>query len=211
MEHIQGGVQKVSEHSVNIATDTTNDIKEFNFYKYPVFIVFFLYTLFIVTSYLNMSNSTKNKYVFSDKFRDSTNTIHWLNIISYPYDFSKSTLNKIKIITTHPLTLYLLIILPIILNVIDPTHKSYKVYFYTVMFSYLSLMILFTIHVIIFKFIIPPETVKIELHIVPKDKVKRTYEAFYRTQWVLLFFLSPIIVTICIYISRKLNKSKLTN
>ncbi len=210
MEHIQNiqdGVQTVSEHSVTIASGTTKDIKQFNFYKNPVFIVFFLYTFFIVTSYLNMSNSTKNKYVFSDKFRDSTNTIHWLNIISYPYDFSKSTLNKLKIIFTSPLTLYLLIILPIILNVIDPTHKPYKVYFYTVMFSYLTLMILFTIHIIIFKIIfeLSPESMKIELHIVPKDKVKKTYESFYRTQWVLLFFLSPIIVSICVYISRKLN------
>ena len=208
MEHIQNiqdGVQTVSENSVTIASGTTKDIKQFKFYKNPVFIVFFLYTFFIVTSYLNMSNSTKNKYVFSDKFRDSSNTIHWLNIISYPYDFSKSTMNKLKIIFTSPLIVYLLIILPIILNVIDPTHKPYKVYFYTMMFSYLTLMILFTIHIIIFKFIINPEKVNIELRMLSNDKVKKTYESFYRTQWVLLFFLSPIIVSICIYISRKLN------
>lgn len=208
MEHIQNiqdGVQTVSENSVTIASGTTKDIKQFKFYKNPVFIVFFLYTFFIVTSYLNMSNSTKNKYVFSDKFRDSSNTIHWLNIISYPYDFSKSTMNKLKIIFTSPLIVYLLIILPIILNVIDPTHKPYKVYFYTMMFSYLTLMILFTIHIIIFKFIINPEKVNIELRMLSNDKVKKTYESFYRTQWVLLFFLSPIIVSICVYISRKLN------
>jgi len=211
MEHIQNiqnGVQTVSDHSVNIASGTTKDIKKFDFYKNPVFIVFFLYTLFIATSYLNMGKSNKNKYVFSDKFRDSSNTIHWLNIISYPYDFSKSTLNKLKIIFTSPLTVYLLFILPIILNIIDPSHKTYKVYFYTVMFSYLMLMILFTIHVIIFKFIINPEKVTIELNIPQSNGEKKTYESFYRTQWVLLFFLSPILVTICLYISRLLNKVK---
>jgi len=211
MEHIQNiqnGVQTVSDHSVNIASGTTNDIKKFDFYKNPVFIVFFLYTLFIATSYLNMGKSNKNKYVFSDKFRDSSNTIHWLNIISYPYDFSKSTMNKLKIIFTSPLTVYLLFILPIILNIIDPSHKTYKVYFYTVMFSYLMLMILFTIHVIIFKFIINPEKVTIELNIPQSNGEKKTYESFYRTQWVLLFFLSPILVTICLYISRLLNKVK---
>jgi len=210
MEHIQNiqnGVQTVSDHSVNIASGTTNDIKKFDFYKNPVFIVFFLYTLFITISYLNMDKSTKNKYVFSDKFRDSSNTIHWLNIISYPYDFSKSTLNKLKIICTSPLTLYLLFILPIILNIIETSHK-YKVYFYTVMFSYLMLIILFTIHVIIFKFIINPEKVNIELHILTKEQVKKTYESFYRTQWVLLFFLSPILITICVYIDRLLNRVK---
>lgn len=211
MEHIQNiqnGVQTVSDHSVNIASGTTNDIKKFDFYKNPVFIVFFLYTLFIATSYLNMDKSTKNKYVFSDKFRDSSNTIHWLNIISYPYDFSKSTMNKLKIIFTSPLTLYLLFILPIILNIIEPSHKTYKVYFYTVMFSYLMLMILFTIHFIIFKIRFGLSPIKIELHILPKDKVKKTYEAIYRTQWVLLFFLSPILITICVYIDRLLNRVK---
>jgi len=208
MEHIQNiqnGVQKVSEHSVTIASGTKKDIKQFKFYKDPVFIVFFLYTFFIVTSYLNMGNSTKNKYVFSNKFRDSSNTIHLLNIISYPYDFNKSTLNKLKIIFTSPISIYLLLILPITLNMIDLSNKPYKIYFYTVMFSYFMLMILFTIHIIIFNLIINPKDVQIELRMLSNDDVKKTYESFYRTQWVLLFFLSPIIVSICVYISRKLN------
>jgi len=40
-----------------------------------------------------------------------------------------------------------------------------------------------------------------------QDEIKKTYAAFYRTQWVLLFTLSPIIISCIVYIIRKLDTS----
>ena len=80
-----------------------------------------------------------------------------------------------------------------------------KAYFYMIMFSLLLLLILFTIHILIFNFIISPKDQDIELRLGDQTKQNKSYESFYRTQWVLLFTLSPIYVCIMLYIIRKLS------
>ena len=105
--------------------------------------------------------------------------------------------------------LYLLIgIFPsygIITNVIDPLQKRNQAYFYSVMFSFLFILVMFVIHVIVFHFIIDPKKVKIDLTLGDQDKVEKTYESFYRTQWLLLIVFSPIIISIVVYVTRKLD------
>jgi hypothetical protein len=202
MEHI--------DKTVTVATGVKDDIIQFQFYKNPVFIVISLYTIFIFGSYLNMTKYIKDSYVFNDKFRDDIGHIYWLDIISYPYDFSKSTANKVKIMSLSPIILYLFIGTYIIISFIDPLQPSNQAYFYTIMFSFLLLLILFSLHVFIVNFIIQPENVNVELRLGDANTNKKTYSSFYRTQWVLLFTLSPIYISIVVYIIRRLNKGKLS-
>ena len=152
-----------------------------------------------------MDSSIKNSYVYSDKFRDSSGDIHWLDIISYPYDSNKSFTNKLKIIFSSPIIIYVLLGTLLIINIIDPLQSRNKAYFYTIMFSLLIILILFVIHMIIFNFIVDPTNVNIELRLGDKGKVKKTYEAFYRTQWLLLLVFSPIYMACIVYAVRKLD------
>tara|TARA_Y100000389_G_C17219692_1_gene392726 strand:- start:99 stop:710 length:612 start_codon:yes stop_codon:yes gene_type:complete len=191
--------------TVNIATGVKDDIIQLQFYKNPIFIVFSLYVIIISGIYITMSDTIKNRFIFSNKFRDGSNGIHWLDIISYPYDFKKSVMNKLKIMLFSPIMIYLLFGIYLIINIIDPFQKRNQAYFYSVMFSFLFILILFTLHVIIFNFIISPESTNVELSLGAPEDRKKTYESFYRTQWVLLFALSPIIISIVVYSSRKMN------
>ena len=52
------------------------------FYKNPVFITWLLYAVFIMIYYFYMNDATKNSYVFADTYRDETNDIHWLDIVT---------------------------------------------------------------------------------------------------------------------------------
>ena len=60
---------------------------------------------------------------------------------------------------------------------------------------------------LIFHYIINPENVEIEVTLGDQDKIKKTYEDFYRTQWLLLIVFSPIIITTVVYAIRKMDKS----
>ena len=85
-------------------------------------------------------------------FIDAENTtigavdIHWLDMISYPRDFRKSTTNKIKSILSSPIMLYLMIGIYLTITIIDPLQKRGQAYFYSTMFNYLLVGILFGIH-----------------------------------------------------------------
>ena len=192
--------------TVNVASSVKDDIIQLQFYKNPIFIVFSLYSIILSGIYITMADTVKNRFIFSNKFRDGTNDIHWLDIISYPYDFSKSTMNKIKIIVFSPIMIYLLVGILLIINIIDPLQKRNQAYFYSVMFSFLFILILFTLHVFIFNFIISPESTNVELALGKPEDRKKTYASFYRTQWVLLITLSPIIISTVVYLTRKLDK-----
>jgi len=205
MEGVTNTVTETANSGVNVVKGATDDIIQLQFYKNPVFIVFVLYIIIISVAYSTMDSATKNSYVFSDKFRDSANDIHWLDIISYPYDFKESTSSKLKTVIFSPIMLYLLLGLFLTISVVDPLQKRNQAYFYSVMCSFLFILIIFVIHVIIFHFIIDPKKVKVELKLGDQDKVKKTYEAFYRTQWLLLAVFSPIIISLVVYAIRKLG------
>ena len=191
--------------TVNVASGVTDDVIQLQFYKNPIFIIFSLYSIILSGVYITMDDSIKNRFIFSNKFRDGANDIHWIDIISYPYDFSKSTMNKVKIILFSPIMIYLLVGILLIVNIIDPLQKRNQAYFYSVMFSFLFILILFTLHVFIFNFIISPESSNVELALGKPEDRKKTYASFYRTQWVLLITLSPIIISTVVYLTRKLD------
>ena len=201
MEQVTNQVSETAQNTVNVATGAKDDIIQLQFYKNPVFIVFAIYMITVFGIYFNMNEGTKNTFVFSNKFRDSTNDIHWLDIITYPYSLG------LKSIFYSPIMLYLLLGIYLIVNIIDPLQTSNQSYFYSVMFSFLVILVLFVIHMVIFHYIINPENVKIKLTLGDPDKIKKTYEDFYRTQWLLLIVFSPIIITTVVYAIRKMDKS----
>jgi len=198
-------VTSTASTSVDIAKKTGSDVIQLQFYKSPVFIAFILYTIFIFSSYASMPEDVKNKYVFADKFRDRGGIIYWKYLLTYPYDSSKSIYSLIYSIITPPIIWYLFFFTILVSSFININLPEYRAYFYSVMFSFLILMILFTIHVIIFNFIIKPQNTKVEVVLGDQTKSVKSYESFYRAQWVLLTFLSPIYVCIVVYIMRKLK------
>ena len=201
MEQVTNQVSETAQNTVNVATGAKNDIIQLQFYKNPVFIVFTIYMITVFGIYLSMNEGMKNIFVFSNKFRDSAGDIHWLDIITYPYGIGS------KGVFGSPIMLYLLLGIFLIVNIIDPLQTSNQAYFYSVMFSFLVILVLFVIHMIIFHYIINPENVIVELTLGDPDKIKKTYEDFYRTQWLLLIVFSPIIITTVVYAIRKMDKS----
>ena len=201
MEQVTNQVSETAQNTVNVAKGAKNDIIQLQFYKNPVFIVFAIYIITIFGIYFNMTNVTKNNYVFSNKFRDSANDIHWLDMLFYPYGLG------LMGILSSPIMLYLLLGIFLTVNIIDPLQTSNQAYFYSVMFSFLVILVLFVIHMLIFHYIINPENVEIEVTLGDQDKIKKTYEDFYRTQWLLLIVFSPIIITTVVYAIRKMDKS----
>ena len=199
MEQVTNQVSETAQNTVNVAKGAKNDIIQLQFYKNPVFIVFAIYIITIFGIYFNMTNVTKNNYVFSNKFRDSANDIHWLDMLFYPYGLG------LMGILSSPIMLYLLLGIFLTVNIIDPLQTSNQAYFYSVMFSFLVILVLFVIHMLIFHYIINPENVEIEVTLGDQDKIKKTYEDFYRTQWLLLIVFSPIIITTIVYAIRKLD------
>ena len=210
MNNVTDTVTNTASNSVEIVKGATNDIIQLSFYKNFIFMVFIIYVVIIFGTYFSMNDTTKNSYLFADKFRDDTGTIHWLDLLTYPYDPYKSTSSFIYSFITSPVLWYLFIFTTIFQSFIDVNQIAHQAYFYPVMFSYLILLILFTIHMIIFNFIIDPKETDIELNLGDQYEGakydKKTYNAFYRTRWILLFALSPIYVCMIVYIIRKLSK-----
>ena len=205
MEDVRNVASSTAQTSVQVVKAATSDVVQLNFYKNPIFIAVVIYSIIIFGTYFNMSDRIKNSYVYSDKFRDKQGHVYWKYILTYPHDISRSTGSLISAIVTPPIIWYLVIFTSIFSNFINVNQVAHQAYFYSIMISYLILLILFTIHMIIFNFIISPENTTIELSLGDQTKVKKTYEAFYRTQWILLFSLSPIYVCIVVYIMRKLG------
>ena len=98
-----------------------------------------------------------------------------------------------------PFILYSLITFIIVNTVIKPHDGNYKPYLYTVMMSYGILIFLFPIHYFSYKLF---KSEKIKRSIDDSIKETRTYGKKFRTQWVLLVFLTPIILPIILYLIR---------
>jgi len=201
------------EDVTSISSGFASDITQLQFYKNPVFIGFCIYVLTVVVVYSSMAEINKVDYVFSNKFRNDGD-IMWSAILYYPYDPYSSTASLIKVLATPPIIWYLVVFTLFFTTIINTLGESKKTYFYAVMASWLVILILLTLHMVIFNFIIDPEQVTIELALDKKgtkgkkgkqDK-KHTYIEFYRTQWLLLITLSPIYVIMLLYIIRKLGK-----
>ena len=201
---MEGVADNITSNVSNTAKGLFSDIKLLQFYKNPVFIGFCIYIILVIVVYSSMNEITKVDYVFSNKFRNEGDIL-WSKILYYPYDPSSSTASLIKVLVTPPIMWYLVIYTLFFTTIIDTSKDSRKTYFYAIMASWLVILLLISLHVLIFNFLIKPETVTIELPL-DKQKNKQTYIEFYRTQWLLLFVLSPIYVIFVLYIARKLGK-----
>jgi hypothetical protein len=190
----------------NTSSNSENKIIQYSFYKNPIFILFSVYTLFIFFSYAYMNDKIKNSYVFSNKFRDSNNNIYFSEILTYPYNL-ETVPSIIKVLFGSPIILYVVFFSLLFNQFVDINNDKNLPYYYSIMFSYLYLLILFIIHLIVIKYIVGPKDINItsDLKRIDGKDNEKTYESLYRTQWVILIFLSPIFVTVLIFLERLLN------
>jgi len=179
----------------------TNDITSIKFYKSPVFYTCILYITILLVFYMTMENSTKNNYIFSNKFRDEQGNVSWKDILIYPHGVS-TVPNIIKTMFTGPILLYLLFFTTLFTSVMNVNSGNVQPYFYGIMISYFVLFVIFMIHVFMINSLIGPKNINIPTNM-KKDK-EVTYGSLYRTQWILLLFLSPLYSLTTLYITRKL-------
>jgi len=205
MNDVTNTVSDTADNTASVAKGFMSDMTQFQFYKNPVFIGFCIYLLVVIGTYAGFSEANKNNYVFSNKFRSNQGDINWSSILFFPYDPSSSALSLIKVLTTPPIIWYLFIFSVFFTSIIDTSQDSRKTYFYSILASWLVIVILFAIHSMIFNFIIKPENVDVELQVSTSSEVTKTYIEFYRTQWLLLVILSPIYVILLLYSIRKLK------
>ena len=205
MDEVGNALSDTSSGTYNVAKGFISDVKRLQFYKNPVFIGFIIYIIVITGIYNVMDDATIDDYIFSNKFRDTSKDINWTNILYYPYDPSLSTASLIKVLTTTPIIWYIVLFTAFFTTMIDPLQEAKKTYFYAVMGSWLVILLLLTIHVMVFNFVIKPQDASIELRLDNPDN-KKSYIEFYRTQWFLLIALSPMYVIILLYSIRKLGK-----
>lgn len=197
-DNIKSGTSTMVSTVKNVSGDISN-VTDIKFYKNPVLYLFSGYILFLVVSYMIMSKSVINNYVYSNKFRDENGNIKWLDILIYPHGIN-SVSDIIKTIFTGPIILYVFIFTIIYPSLIQ-IKPGVSTYFYLAMVNYFILTMIFMVHVFIINKIISIESIKISSDM-DTDKV-RTYGSIYRTQWVLLLFLSPIYAFIILYINKK--------
>ena len=183
---------------------TSSPIIQVTFYKNPVVILLSIYILVIILTYMNMSESVKNTYVFGDKFRNQNGDIYWRDLYLYPYDYRKSTLSFIYGFFKSPFTWYLIgfhLLAPGFMNFNTITNTTY---IRTILFSYFLLLLILAIHIILYGYIMDPELRDVESKLGDTQKIKRikSYRNFYRVPWIFLLFLSPIYVCIFVYLMK---------
>ena len=166
------------------------EVVKFSFYKNPMFILYVIYVSSIMISYLYMDESTKNSYVFGDTYRDDAGDIRWLDIFTLDKDIN--TIPSLLGLITSPFILYIIIGMMLIPTVVKPHEGKYQPYFYLLMTNIILLLILFMIHYMLNKVFGDSDD---------EDK-KKGYAATFRTQWVLLVFLTPVILPIALYAIR---------
>tara|TARA_B110001469_G_C9490850_1_gene245635 strand:- start:143 stop:730 length:588 start_codon:yes stop_codon:yes gene_type:complete len=186
----------------NIVKGVSSDITNIKFYKSPVFYTCIIYISILSLMYINMENSTKNNYIFSNKFRDDQGNVSWIDIFIYPYGVS-TVPNIIKSLFTGPILLYLLLFTTFFTSAMNINSGNVQPFFYAVMISYFVLFVIFMIHVFMVNYVIGSKNVNIPSNM-KKDK-NVTYGSLYRTQWILLLFISPLYAFTILYITRKLS------
>ena len=190
-------------NNINNSPNMTQSKKPFQytFYKNPIFIFFISYISFIIYYYMNMNESEKKDFVFGNKFRNN-NEILFIDLYIYPYTELSSDTDLIIGIFKAPITWYLLSFF-----IFSPFFVGFKnsnnlTYIRSIGFNYILLLFLFLIHYMIYNYIINPKSIKIESKLGNSKliKNKHSYINFYRLQWILLIYLSPIIVIIYTYL-----------
>ena len=193
----------------------TQEVVNLSFYKNPIFIIYIIYVSTIMISYLYMDDGTKNSYIFDDTYRDELGDIHWTDILTLDRDIH--TVPDMLELFLSPFVLYTVVSSTLILTVVKAHEGSYQPYFYLFMMNIGILLLLFIIHYVSYK-VFKGESVKREpsewenTDISPPpgqtaDKLKikkdkRSYASTFRTQWILLVFLTPVISPIILYLIR---------
>ena len=193
-------IESTTKGSLNTVPNVDSNISTFKFYKSPVFYSFTIYVISLIIYYLTSDPITIKEYIFGDTYMQES-SIQVSKLFTYPYGLS-SVPNIIKTLVSNPIILYLLLFsLLLFSNIVDINKEGYKPYFYSGMFNYIFIIILYLVHVFVINYIIKPKNM--DFRPKPKDV---SYASLYKTQWLVLLILSPIYMCVLLYSMRKLSK-----
>ena len=192
-------IESTAKGSLNAVADVGSDITTLKFYKSPTFYSFTVYLIVLIVLYVTTDPLTLKDHIFGETFMKGE-SIEISKLFTYPFGVS-SVPNIIKTLVSNPIILYLLFFSLLFSNFIDINKEGYIPYFYSGMFNYIFILLLYLIHVIVINYIIKPETMDIR----PKPK-DMSYASLYKTQWLVLLILSPIYMCVLLSSMRKLSK-----
>ena len=193
---IQAGVSGV----VNTVKSVGDDVVSVKFYKSPALYVFLTYVIILTVYYNSLSKVYKEKGLFGSKFMNN-DSLNVYALLTYPYGF-KTVPNIIKTILGTPISLYLIFFTVLFPSLMKVEKTGSSPFYYSVMVSYAIMLLLFLLHVAVVRLLIKPKNIEVSDEF---GKKQDTYNKLYRTQWLLLFFLSPIYSFIIVYLARKLG------
>jgi hypothetical protein len=136
-------------------------------------------------------------------FFGNNTDLSFIDLYTYPYGI-KEPQNIIKTVVSNPIILFgtiFTLLYPSLMNVNKPGSQPF---YYAAMMAIIMVIILFMIHVAVFKFIVKPETIEIPSEFAVKKRTGHTYADLYKGHFVSLFIFSPIYSFVLIYLARKL-------
>ena len=190
-------VDKVTSAPTNMVSGITSDVTGTKFYKSPVFYTWVIYVGVLIGIYVSMHGHLKTYF-----FGNNTD-LSFIDLYTYPYGI-KEPQNIIKTVVSNPIILFgtiFTLLYPSLMNVNKPGSQPF---YYAAMMAIIMVIILFMIHVAVFKFIVKPETIEIPSEFAVKKRTGNTYADLYKGHWVSLFSFSPIYAFVMVYLARKL-------
>lgn len=174
------------------------------FYKNTALYAIVFYSIGLYTYFFSYGESIRKKGIIGDKFINQNNQIDIGKIVSFPHGYS-TVPDIFKSIFTTPIGLYILLF-----SIFYPTFMGNDkgdslTYFYALGSSYLIMLLLYLSHVFITRKLVGTDNITIadEFKTSKAKQDKYTYSDLYKTQWNILFYVSPVYVFSFIFFVRQ--------
>ena len=190
-------VDKVTSAPTNVVSGITSDVTGTKFYKSPVFYTWVIYVGVLIGIYVSMHDHLK-----SFLFGNNTD-LSFTDLYIYPYGIREPQ-NIIKTVVSNPIILFGTLFTLFYPSLMDVNKPGSQPFYYAAMMAIIMVIILFMIHVAVFKFVVKPETIEIPSEFAVKKRTGNTYADIFKSHWVSLFVFSPIYAFVLIYLARKL-------
>ena len=168
----------------------SNIIPESKIYSDPVLYIVITYTVLIGCLYYFYKGS--KTFIFGQNKK-----LDLIDLVSYPYGINTPQ-SIIKSFFSNPIQIFGLLFTLLLPNLIDVNESKYKPYFYGLMCGFITLLILFLIHVAIVRLVIDPKTIVISDSFKVEKKTGESYNNIYRGHWIFLVALLPIYSTLIV-------------
>ena len=168
----------------------SNIIPESKIYSDPVLYFVITYTVLIGCLYYFYKGS--KTFIFGQNKK-----LDLIDLVSYPYGINTPQ-SIIKSFFSNPIQIFGLLFTLLLPNLIDVNESKYKPYFYGLMCGFITLLILFLIHVAIVRLVIDPKTIVISDSFKVEKKTGESYNNIYRGHWIVLVALLPIYSTLIV-------------